>query len=284
MAGLRDGGARPRRHPRRAPRRRPLGTGRREHDRRPGHLGHAGAGRVGGRLVRDPERQGAGAAGGAGRRVGAGLQAPRRRRPPGHLAQPDGAGPSASASRPPRCSPSSCSPCPAAGRRPRCRGQPGRRARGRRGCEHPRPAGAGPHRGHPLGPPQAAAAARPGRRDRGPWCSTPRTATAPRPATPVAGGGEWPTRSVLMIDPGYGPAQPSGTRHRSGPHARARAGRRGAPGRRGCPRLGRARAADPADPGAQDRPDPAPAPPGVAAARARRARRPARQAVAPLAG
>ena len=90
VAGLRDGGARPRAHPGRRHGRRPLRVARREHDRRPGHLGCAGAGGGRGRLVRHPERQAADADGGAGRRVGPGLQAPRGRRPPGHRAQPDG--------------------------------------------------------------------------------------------------------------------------------------------------------------------------------------------------
>ena len=78
VAGLRYGGARPRRHPGRHRGPRPLRAGRREHGARPGHLGHPGAGRGDRRLVRDPQRQAAGHAGGTGGRLGAGLHAAPR--------------------------------------------------------------------------------------------------------------------------------------------------------------------------------------------------------------
>ena len=141
----------------------PLRAGRRERGRRPGYLGHAGAGGGRGRLVRNPQRKAADAAGGAGRRVGAGFRAPRGRRPAGHHAQRDGQ------ERQPRLR----------GGRParRLRARPARHqvassraglSRGQRGPRcHPRGrAAARTRRGRAVVPPQAAAASSDGRCER----------------------------------------------------------------------------------------------------------------------
>ena len=82
VAGGRDRGPRPRGGRRRRRGTGSGGPGRREHRRAPQNLRHAGAGRTGGRVVGDPQRTAAGPAGPAGGRVGTGLRAARRRRPP----------------------------------------------------------------------------------------------------------------------------------------------------------------------------------------------------------
>ena len=170
VAGLGDGGAGPRGHPVRCRGRRAFRPGRGQREARPGHLGHPGAGGGRGRVVRVPRRQAADPAGGAGRRLGAGLHPARGRRPPGDHAQRDGQEPQPRRRgrrpvRGPRARPARLQVLGPRARRPRRRCPGARRPPRRR-----RPAA---RRRHPVGPPQAAAAVRAGRRDRGPWCSRP---------------------------------------------------------------------------------------------------------------
>ena len=166
-----DGGAGPRGHPVRYRGRRAFRPGRGQREARPGHLGHPGAGGGRGRVVRDPRRQAADPAGGAGRRLGAGLHPARGRRPPGDHAQRDGQEPQPRrrGRRPVRglrARPARLQVLGPGARRPPRRRCPG----ARRPPRQRRPAA---RRGHPVGPPQAAAAVAHGRRDRGPWCSRP---------------------------------------------------------------------------------------------------------------